>query len=391
MSITMSEIIRMDELVRIVDVFDQKVKGTDRDYFSNFTVLDRCPENLPLMEDVIRDYESGNNYFDNDIVIVLARIGDLMSSPYYNRILELKYGNHRVHLANRGGFSYGSADTLSGFYRPGQKFVSVTKGNNRVSMLYGVTQDLDARIAISLKFHSRDLSVEEMIRVESNDHNVDANYRTNQTGDHRFKSAFYARDPKAVALYEFCAKFNIGIAGTLPDAAFHAPRHTYIANAVKDAQGQTERYLKAFTENDCSKEIGGSCTLAGAMFLKYFSKYINKVDELNSCDSFAGCLRYYFCDWGDKSRPIYGKKARNVTQEDITGATTDYKKWEPAVARFVCLYNAYVDSTGLEFPGNQQTAIPFNGSDTSCWVKFISSANSLIRPQLQNIAEQRFF
>lgn len=387
----MSEIIRMDALVSIVDVFDQKVKGTDRDYFSNFTVLDRCPGNLPLMEDVIRDYEHGVNYFDNDIVIVLARIGDLMSSPYYNRILELKYGNHRVHLANRGGFSYSSADTLSGYYRPKQQRTSVTKGNNRISMLYGVTQDPDTRIAISLKFHPRDLSVEEMIRVESNDHNVDANYRTNQTGDHRFKSAYYAREPKAVALYEFCSKFSIGIAGTLPNAKFHAPRHTYIANAVKDAKGQTERYLKAFTEYNCSKEIGGSCTLAGAMFLKYFSRYVDKVDELNGCDSFAECMHYYFCKWGDISYPIYGKKARNITQEDITGATTDYKKWEPAVARFVCLYNVYCDSIGLEFPGNQQTAIPFNGSDNSSWVKFISSANSLIRPQLQNIAEQRFF
>ena len=98
------------------------------------------------------------------------------------------------------------------------------------------------------------------------------------------------------------------------------------------------------------------------MFLKYFAKYINKVDAMNNCDSFADCLRYYFCKWGDKSKELYGKKARNVTQEDITGATTDYKKWEPAVARFVCLYNAYCD-VFLEIPGNQQTAIPFNGTD----------------------------
>lgn len=390
MSIAMSELLRMEQLVRIIDVFDDKVKGTDKEYFATFSVLDRCPQGIPLMEDVIRDYENGVNYFDNDIVIVLARVGDLYSSPYYNRILELKYGNHRVHLANRGGFSYSSADTLSGYYRPGQKKVVTSKGNNRASMLYGVTQDPDVRIVLSLKLHSRDLSIQELVRIESNDHNVDANYRTNQTGDHRFKSAYYAREPKAVALYDFCAKYSIGIAGTNPTAKFHAPRSTYIANAMKDAKEQTERYLKAFTDNNCSKEVGGSCTIAGAMFLKYFSKYINKIDELNNCDSFADCLRYYFCKWGEKSKDLYGKKARNVTQEDITGATTDYKKWEPAVARFVCLYNAYCD-VFLEIPGNQQTAIPFNGSDNSSWVRFLSSANSLIRPQLQNIAEQRFF
>jgi len=99
-------------------------------------------------------------------------------------------------------------------------------------------------------------------------------------------------------------------------------------------------------------------------------------------------LRYYFKDWGRIASQIY-PKARNVTQEDITGATTDYKKWEPAVARFVCLYNNYCER--LTIPGNQETAIPFKGSASSSWVRFLSDANSLIRPQLQNIAEQKFF
>lgn len=36
----------MEQLVRIVDVFDNKVKGTDKEYFATFSVLDRCPQGL---------------------------------------------------------------------------------------------------------------------------------------------------------------------------------------------------------------------------------------------------------------------------------------------------------------------------------------------------------
>jgi len=389
MSIAMSELLRMEELVRIIDVYNDKVDDTLKELLASFPIIDRAPAGLPLMEDVIRDYENGVNYTDGDTIVVSARLGDLYSSPYYNRILELRYGNHKLHLTKRGGFAFSSADTLSGYYRPKQKKTAVTKGNNRTSMLYAVTLDPNMRIAMSLKLHPRDISAEEIIRIESNDHNVDANYRTNQSGDHRFKSAYYAREDWAQQLYDFAKPFSIGIAGTLPEANFHCPSSSYLAKSRKEAGDEyTKRYLKAFTENNCSKEIGGSCTVAGAMFLKYFANYIAKIDELNNCDSFAECLRYYFKDWGRIASQIY-PKARNVTQEDITGATTDYKKWEPAVARFVCLYNNYCER--LTIPGNQETAIPFKGSASSSWVRFLSDANSLIRPQLQNIAEQKFF
>ena len=57
-----------------------------------------------------------------------------------------------------------------------------------------------------------------MVRNESLDHNTDCNYRTNQSGDDKFKSAYYANESWAVELFEYLKQFNIGIAGTLDGA-----------------------------------------------------------------------------------------------------------------------------------------------------------------------------
>ena len=88
-----------------------------------------------------------------------------------------------------GGFSYSAAGVLSGYLRPNLMTVA-TQGNNRTSMLYAVTQDKNARIPLSLKFHSKGISDEEMTRVEAENHNADCNFRTNQSSDDKFKSAF---------------------------------------------------------------------------------------------------------------------------------------------------------------------------------------------------------
>ena len=175
MTIAMAEVVRIDTLDNIVFVYENAEKLYDnksinedvREYiYSTFDILDRYPKGLPLMEDVIEDYENGINYEDGDSVVCLARVGDLSSSPYYNRIRELRYGNQEKHLKENGGFSYAAADTLSGYYRPNQRKVVTTKGNNRASKLYGVTRDPDTRIPIGLKFHPRNRSIEECVRIE---------------------------------------------------------------------------------------------------------------------------------------------------------------------------------------------------------------------------------
>ena len=89
---------------------------------------------------------------------------------------------------------------------------------------------------------------------------MDCNYRTNQSGDHKFTSALRAGETWAQDLYDYLKKFNIGIAGTLPNAKFHCPSHSYIdrARGKKKANDvYVTRFLKAFTLRDCSRVIQG--------------------------------------------------------------------------------------------------------------------------------------
>ncbi len=393
-------IIRDETLDNIVFVYENaeikyENKSIDEDVreyiFTNFDILDNHPKGLPLMENVIDNYEDGENYTDNDLVICLARVGDLFSSPRYNRIRKLRYGNQEKHLKENGGFSYAAADTLSGYYRPNQQKTVVTKGNNRSSMLYGVTRNPDARIPIGLKFHPRTRSIEECVRVESNNHNMDCNYRTNQSGDSKFTSAFYAREIWAKGLFEYLKQFNIGIADTLPNAKFSCPSHSYITRARgKKEQNDiwVTKFLKAFTSKNCSSVIQGNAVISGSEFLRYFENEIRKIDKLNNVDSFADAIDWAFNKWEDEIG-VLNPKAKNITQEMITAGNVDYKKHEPMVARWVCLYNTYCNR--LNIPENQITAIPLESDKKvkkNSWNNFVLNANSLVQGSLYNIAKQ---
>ena len=88
MTIAMAEIVRIETLDNIVFVYENAEKLYDnksidedvREYiYSTFDILDSYPKGLPMMEDVIEDYENGINYTDDDLVICLARVGDLYS------------------------------------------------------------------------------------------------------------------------------------------------------------------------------------------------------------------------------------------------------------------------------------------------------------------------
>ena len=400
MTIAMAEIVRIETLDNIIFVYENAEKLYDnksidedvREYiYSTFDILDSYPKGLPMMEDVIEDYENGINYTDDDLVICLARVGDLYSSPYYNRIRELRYGNQEKHLEQNGGFSYAAADTLSGYYRPHQREVVTTKGNNRASKLYGVTRDPDARIPIGFTFHPRNRSIDECVRIESNIHNMDCNYRTNQSGDHKFTSALRAGETWAQDLYNYLKQFNIGIAGTLPNAKFHCPSHSYISRA-RGKKGQNDvyvtRFLKAFTSKDCSREIQGNTVISGSQFLKYFEKYVKDVDSRNNnCDSFADAIDWAFNKWTLEIKHI-NPNAKNVTQEMITSGNADYKKHEPMIARWVCLYNAYCNR--LKFSKKQNTAIPLESDkdNDNRWNKFVTESNSLVQGSLYLTAKQ---
>ena len=381
--------IQFKELVRVYDQYENQVDEKTKQYLAGFGTVDSSPKGLPLMEDIIDQYDRGE-IPDGGTYICEAKVGDLWSDPIYNRILELRYGNQKRHIENRGGYSNDAADTLSAYLRPSLKAV-LTKGNNRASMRGACGRDPNARVIIALKLHPKNISHEEMIRIESLDHNTDCNYRTNQSGDDKFKSAYYANETWATDLYKYLEPFNIGIAGTLDDAKFTCPSHSYMSTALRLAGREyTSKYLTAFTRWECATDVQGNATVAGALFLKTFNFYIDDVDKKNGIDSFSQMMKWFFTEYGPAAQ-AFDPDAKNLQQSDIVQGNGVYKGNEPAIARFVFLYNDFCRIKRLKFNGTQKTAIPFEGSDSSAWNEFLGSSNPLMKPALGNLATTKFF
>jgi len=380
------------EFKKLVNVFDQYEKSVDektKEYLSGFGAVDRAPQDLPLMENVIAQYDRGE-IPDGGTIICSARVGDLWSDPTYNRILELRYGNQKKHIESRGGYSNDAADTLSAYLRSTLKAV-LTKGNNRASMRGACGRDPNSRVTVSLKLHPKNISYNEMIRIESLDHNTDCNNRTNQSGDDKFKSAYYADEEWAVNLYKYLKPFSIGIAGTLADAKFVCPSHSYLSTSIRvSGKEYTTKYLTAFTKWDCAKEVQGNATVAGSLFLKTFHEYIDDVDKRNDIDSFSQMMKWFFTEYGPAYQ-ILDPDARNLQQSDIVQGNGVYKGNEPAVARFVFLYNDFCRIKKLKIKGTQKTAIPFEGSESTAWNTFLSDSNPLMKPALGGLATTKFF
>lgn len=379
--------IAFKELLRIIDLYEEKNDESFKEILSRFGTIDTAPQGLPLLEDVLQqELEEGST------VLCSARVGDLWSDPTYNRVDELRYGNQKRHIESTGGFSHSASDVLSTYLRPTSKVV-VTKGNNRTSLRYAVGRNPNARITIALKVHRKAATLEEMIQIESRDHNTDCNYRTAQSGDDKFKSAYYAREDWAVKLYTYTKELGIGIAGTNPEAKFSIPSHSFLSTALRlSGEANVTKYLEAFTKHNCAQEILGGPIVAGSLFLKQFSKYIAIVDEENNCDSFGDCLNYFFNQYGALAQEI-DPDATNVNQTMITAGSGTYKGNEPCIARFVNLYNFYcrVHRNQIRISGRQVTAIPFEGPKSSAWNKFLESANPLMKPALNGLATTKFF
>jgi len=368
----------------VVELYEDKVDDKTKEYLNDFGAIDNPPENLPLMEDVIKKYENGE-LSGNTTVICVARVRDLYSDSIYNRIENLRYGNQKLHIGKRGGFSYNSSDTLSAYLRPNLLAV-LTKGNNRASMRYACGMNSSSRVVVSLKTHPKDISEMEMIRIESVDHNTDCNYRTNQTGDDKFKSAYYAKEDWAVELFNFLKPFGIGIADTLEDAKFSCPSHAYMTKARKLAGDEyTRKYLTAFTLNSCDEELLGNATVSGSLFLKLFAECIDDVDKRNGCDSFSNCLKFNYKERQDLFS-VVDPDAKNLSQNDLTEGNGVYKGNEPSIARYVNIYNEYCRIKRLQISGNYETAIPLNGK---IWIKFVESAPIWMQGGLLPIARTK--
>ena len=390
------------ELLRIIDLARDKVDDKIKEELSSnygHVVIDHLPKGLPLMEDVVRDYLSGEKYVGGETILCSARVGDLLSDPTYNRPDVIDYNKCTQNVRKVGGYSNNAADILSGFLRPtGQ--VPLTKGNHRATMRYLCGLDPDVRVALALKLHKLNITLEEMVVIESKDHNRDCSYRVNQKGDSKFKSAYYAEEEWAENLYTFAAKYSIGIAGTLPDAKFILPSHSYLSRARKrSGDSIVGKYLQAFTENDCSKQIFGNSIIAGAAFLQYFGTIVSQVDEKYHCDSFSEMLDFYL----NKRAGFYktlDPDIKNLTQEQITdsSAVNNSPGNELGIARYVFLYNEFckkiipgIKDQRYVLKENANTVIPFNGSKDSEWSIFLEDCDGLVRSIIHGIATQPFF
>ena len=382
------------QLKRIVDLASVKIDNREIADLSEYRVVDQMPSGNILMEDVIRDYISGDKYIGGENIVVSARISDLWGDPTYNRVEDINYNNCEKQIRNVGGFSFFASDILSAFLRPDGRVVC-TKGNHRVTMRYLVDQDRSARVIVSLKLHSKCASIAQMVIDEARDHTFDCSYRTPQKGDDKFKSNYYAQEPWAVKLYKDCAKFSIGIAGTNPNAKFDLPRYSYLTRAQNNNGIEcTEKFLKAFTEKDCSKVIGGNIIVAGSSFCKHFKKIINDVDTQYGVDSFADMLNFYFHEWRPLMEQIGEPDAKNVTQEMITDAAAwnNPPGQEPGISRFVMLYNTYGARNKYILKGHSNTVIPFKSdSKSNEWNMFLDTCHPYIRPAMYNVATTKFF
>lgn len=379
------------ELVRIIDRYEQVVDDEIKEYLATtFFSVDAEPTGLPFAEDIVAKYEKGE-LNANQTYYCLARVRDLWSDPTYNRILQLRYSKNQDHIEKTRGFSHKAADSLSGFIRPSLKIIT-TKGNNRTTMRYACGRDGSLRVVIALKPHPKNISIEEMIRLESIDHNTDCNYRTSQGGDDKFKSAFYAKEGWAVKIHDFLVPFDIGVAGTLENAKYTCHSHRCVDTArTKGGEDATQRYLKAFTDVDVSDQVLGNALVAGSIFLKTFASQIDKIDQDNNCDSFTDMVRYQFVEREKNAREAKEKGynvplTKNVKQEDIVRGNGLYKGNEPAVCRLVSLYNDYCGNcTNYAVSGRNNTAIPVE--DGKDFADYIGVCDPLIRNGLRDIAK----
>ena len=245
-----------------------------------------------------------------------------------------------------------------------------------------------------------------MVRVESENHNADCNFRSNQSTDEKFKSAHFSKQKWAELIFNFLKSFNIGIAGTLEGAKFSCTSHGYIDKARKEAGDEFVKsflntHVDVFFADNCQKEVFGNFVRGGASFLSTFSAHIAEVDEKNGgIDSFRDMMRHYFANREKEAletRKILEKNGapksaiasvpvkKCLTQADITQGNRVIKGYSLFVCRFVSIYNEYCEEQELKFNQTYATAIPIVEGKT--FANFIKDEDPILRPSFIDVAK----
>lgn len=375
------ERIIMSKLINLVSQYKEtdKLQELDRENLKSLGIVDELPMGIMSYEDAVKKFspQAGQS------ITALVKVKDIYSDPKYNRTEKIHYGNIKRDLQKVGGFSYKNAGVLSGFVRPDGTIVS-SKGNHRGSGAYGATGDEKTLVPMELTFHPKDISYDEMIRIEAMDHNVDCNYRTTQGQEDKFKTSYHAGESWAGELYGFLAEFNAGIGDTNPLTHHVIKSHSWVIKSRKVDDYACRKYMKAFTGLNISKEISGFTLFGGVNFLKSFKESIDWIDKANNTDSFWLFMEYVY----QKRNNHFLGFLSNITQSNISKGSGKYKGPEVMVARMVSLYNEFCSKVAnYKIPTNNNDAIGYSSVE---YLEFIKNTSDNVRVSVDDIAKSTF-
>ena len=379
-------------LINLVEQCDSKLTSAQKSYLSTLGVVDNPVKGLLTLEEYLIEH----NPQPGDSFVCLVPVGICFSDSLYNRSDRIHFGNIIKHLKRMAGFSYKAAGILSGFLRlnreqirdlqygraSSQYTVVVTKGNHRVTKRYAVSNDTRAYIPMEITIHKTE-DYDEMVRIESLDHTLDAAYRTAQNQEDKFKSSYYAKETDAINLYNYLDQFSIGVADTNPNAKFGTTSHNYIKSAEKRDDAACSKYLKIFTEKNCEKLVGGNAAFAATVFLSTFKTAIDTIDKHNACDSINGFINYIYHDRNNFSNGFLP----DMTQSKLTEGNSKFKGEEINVARLISLYNEYCELVlKAKLNENNNHAI---GYSSDVYLNYMKSADADIRGRFVDISKDR--
>mgnify|MGYP001400623776 FL=1 len=379
-------------LINLVEQCDSKLTSAQKSYLSTLGVVDNPVKGLLTLEEYLIEH----NPQPGDSFVCLVPVGICFSDSLYNRSDRIHFGNIIKHLKRMAGFSYKAAGILSGFLRlnreqirdlqygraSSQYTVVVTKGNHRVTKRYAVSNDTRAYIPMEITIHKTE-DYDEMVRIESLDHTLDAAYRTSQNQEDKFKSSYYAKETDAINLYNYLDQFSIGVADTNPNAKFGTTSHNYIKSAEKRDDAACSKYLKIFTEKNCEKLVGGNAAFAATVFLSTFKTAIDTIDRLNACDSIDGFINYIYHDRNNFSNGFLP----DMTQSKLTEGNSKFKGEEVNVARLISLYNEYCQIVlKAKLNENNNHAI---GYSSDVYLNYMKSADADIRARFVQMSKDR--
>ena len=336
-------------LHKIIDIVDKNPKLTPKKlsyYRSTLSVpLDTYSQNLPTYDEL----KASNVLVPGAKFVCLIQVKYLYGDDFYNRTDEFNLEKAMKNLEKHNGFCYGKANGMKAYLRPDGTLV-LTQGNHRTAQRY-LTLGKDAYVEVSLEVHS-ETDIDKIKQIESDNYNSDNIDRWNMVAEHKFKGAYGAKDPDAVALYEFVKPFGISIANT--------NRNDYVATHTFESYGNliealglddtpNKEYVKislhSLKEHLTETDIKGFLFVGLVLFQKVFGERFYKIQKNNKliC-SFDDFIKYVFTE-----RRKFNGKGPLTTQQDIVEDSGGIKIREFYASRFVVLFNEYCFARDINF------------------------------------------